>query len=192
MSEAQNALKFQSRTREEKRNGDTKTLRTEGMEQSIMEVRELKNRDGQVGIGRERKGLGEAVKEKGRRRGGGAPLPPRSKRELLKKSVPPAPAAAPQPIQTHYSEKAHSLMASVVGSPRRGPGTASPDAHGNTAESFSKKSFAVGLRSGEGESGGGGGEWVADARGLPSGNSSHPIVLSLRRSRCTRLGCPDG
>lgn len=29
------------------------------------------------------------------------------------------------------------------------------------------------------------------ARGPPSGNSSHPIVLSLRRSRCTRLGCPE-
>lgn len=170
MSEAQNALKFQSRTREEKRNGDTKTLRTEGMEQSIMEVRELKNRDGQVGIGR--KGLSEAVKEKGRRRGGGAPLPPRSKRELLKKSVPPAPAAAPQPIQTHYLEKAHSLMASVVGSPRRGPGTASPDAHRNTAESFSKKSFAVGLRSGEGESGGWGSPTHADS--LPA---IHPIRL---------------
>lgn len=41
-------------------------------------------------------------------------------------------------------------MASVVGSPQRGPGTASPDAHGNTAESFSKKSFTVGSRSGEG------------------------------------------
>lgn len=31
----------------------TPTLRTEGMEQSITEVRELKNRDGQVGIERE-------------------------------------------------------------------------------------------------------------------------------------------
>lgn len=50
----------------------TPTLRTEGMEQSITEVRELKNRDGQVGIGRERKGLGEAVKEGDGRRGSAA------------------------------------------------------------------------------------------------------------------------
>lgn len=44
----------------------TPTLRTEGMAQSITEVRELKNRDGQVGI--ERKGLGEAVKERRERK----------------------------------------------------------------------------------------------------------------------------
>lgn len=69
----------------------------------------------------------------------------------LKKSVPAAPAAAPLPIQTHYSEKAHSLMASVVGSPRRGPVTASPDdtqEHGS--REFSKKWFALGLQREEG------------------------------------------
>lgn len=129
----------------------TPTLRTEGMEQSITEVRELKNRDGQVGIAgekRSRRGGERATRKEGDGRRG--PLPPRSKRELLKKSAPPAPAAAPLPIQTHYSEKAHSLMASVVGSPRRGPVTASPDAHGNTAESFPRSRSLVGLRSGWG------------------------------------------
>lgn len=67
--------------KKKKSDAATPTLRTEGMEQSITKGRELKNRDGQVGIEGEktsRRGGERATRKEGDRRR--EPLLPRSKR----------------------------------------------------------------------------------------------------------------
>lgn len=68
-------------------------------------------------------------------------------------------------------------MASVVRSPRREPVAASPDARGNTAESFPRSTLLqVPV-----------GKEAATTRRTSSGNSSRLIASSLKRSRCIQL-----